>query len=101
MLRIRTYSNKFNWIRSRIKVFTWDLRGGAREILSWRLCPFFFLSTLAFTGVEQDNGSDAVSSSSVLTLKNKNGLKIYFLRYRVRHYLHFLKTELKKFKGII
>jgi uncharacterized membrane protein YdjX (TVP38/TMEM64 family) len=67
MLRVRTYSNKINWIRSRIEIFTWDRRGGAREMLAWRLCPFLPFSTLAFTGVEQESGSDAVGSSSVLT----------------------------------
>jgi hypothetical protein len=94
MLRVRPYLNKFNRIRNRIKIFTWDRRGGAKEMLSWRLCPFFFFSTLTFTGVEQDSGSDAVGSSSVLTLKNKNSLE-KLLRYRIRHYLHFLKTGLK------
>jgi hypothetical protein len=67
MLRIRIYSNQLNGIRSRIEIFTWDRRGGAREMLAWRLCPFFPFSTLAFTGVEHESGSDAAGSSSVLT----------------------------------
>jgi hypothetical protein len=35
-------------------------------MLALRRWPFFF-STLAFTGVEHESGSDAAGSSSVLT----------------------------------
>jgi hypothetical protein len=66
MLRVRVYLNNLKWIRSRIKIFTWDRRGGARETLAWRRCPFFTFS-LVFTGVEHESGSDAAGSSSVLT----------------------------------